>query len=76
VTRHDPAVLDEITAVAEKWLRRCNGQPAEGILIDRATLRAVLAASAAVRVGPGGVVSWRSDGRGFTAEPVRDEPTA
>lgn len=74
MSRHDPALLDQITSTSEKWKRRCNGQPEEGMLVDRATLRAVLATSAAVTVGAGGVVSWRADGRGFTAEPVRDEP--
>lgn len=73
MSRHDPNLLDQITGTAEKWRRRCNGQPAEGILIDAAGLRVVLAASAAVTVGPGGVISWRADGNAFTAELVRDK---
>lgn len=74
MTRPVPAWLDQITGTAEKWRRRCGGQPAEGILIDAAGLRVVLAASAAVSVGPGGVITWRANGREFTAEPVLDEP--
>lgn len=73
MTRHDPAMLDQIIT-AEKYRRRCNGKPAEGILVGRAELRAVLAVSAAVTLGPGGVITWRANGRGFSAEPVRDEP--
>lgn len=73
MTRHDPAMLDQIIT-AEKYRRRCNEQPVEGILVGRAELRAVLASSAAVTLGPGGVISWRANGRGFTAVPVRDGP--
>lgn len=69
----DPALLDQMVS-AEKYRRRCNGKPAEGILIGGAELRTVLAFSAAVALGPGGVISWRANGRGFTAEPVQDEP--
>lgn len=74
MTRHDPALLDQITGIAEKWLRRCGGQPREGILISAANLRVILAASNAVTVGPGGVITWHVDGRWFTAEPVPDKP--
>jgi len=73
MTGHDPATLDQIMT-AEKYRRRCNGYPAEGILVGRADLRAVLATIAAVILGPGGVISWRVNGRGFTAEPVLDQP--
>jgi hypothetical protein len=73
MTRPDPALLDQIVT-AEKYRRRCNGQPSEGILITAATLRVVLAAIAGVMVKPDGVIAWREDGREFTAEPVKEEP--
>ena len=69
-------MLDEITGVAEKWLRRCNRLPREGKLTDAATLRLVLAMSDAVAANSDGVITWRANGREFTAEPVRDEPAA
>jgi hypothetical protein len=69
--RPDPARLDEITAVAEKWLRRCNSQPPEGVLTSRADLRAVLAASTDVAVYDDGTIIWVGAGRQFSAEPVR-----
>lgn len=74
MTRHDPAMLDRITGVAEHWLRRCNKLPVEGKPISRQGLRAVLAMSAAVAARSDGVITWRVDGRVFTAEPVLDEP--
>lgn len=74
MNRCDPNLLDRITGTAEKWRRRCNGQPTEGILIHTAGLRAVLASSDNVTVGAGGVITWWAGGREFTAEPVLDEP--
>lgn len=73
MTRHDPAVLDRITGVSEQWLRKCNNQPPEGKPIGRRELRVVLAMSAAVAARADGVITWRSNGRTFTAEPVRDD---
>lgn len=73
---HDPAMLDEITGVAEKWLRRCNGLPKEGKPTSRRELRVVLAMSDAVAANSDNVITWRANGRTFTAEPVRDEPAA
>ncbi len=61
--------LDEITAPAEKWRRRCNGHPVEGILITARSLRVVLVESTNVSVDEG-VISWTKDGRQFSAEPV------
>lgn len=72
----DPDRLDEITAVAEKWLRRCNSQPPEGVLTGRADLRAVLAFSTDVAVYDDGTIVWTGAGRRFTAEPVRPAPGA
>lgn len=71
--RHDSEVLAQVTCGAEKYLRRCNGLPPEGILTDAAGLRVVLATSAAVTIGAGGVITWRHEGRMFTAHPVLDE---
>jgi hypothetical protein len=65
--------LDEITAPAEKWRRRCNGYPAEGILITARSLRVVLVERVGVSVNDEGVISWTDgSGRQFTAAPVRD----
>ena len=74
MTFHDLAMLDRITSVAEHWLRRCNKQPPEGMPIDRRGLRIILAMSDAVAARPDDVITWRANGREFTAEPVRDEP--
>jgi hypothetical protein len=71
----DSHLLDRIAGTAEKWRRRCNGMPTEGILIDAAGLRAVLASSADVAAGTDGAITWRSNGRRFTAEPVLNEST-
>jgi hypothetical protein len=73
MSRHDPAMLDRITGIAEKWRRRCNGQPSEGMPVGRIELRRVLSTSAAVAAGPNGVITWRANGRSFTAEPVGDD---
>ena len=72
VRRHDPEMLDRIST-AETWLRRCNEQPPEGKPISRQGLRVVLATSSAVATRADGVITWRLDGRTFTAEPVRDD---
>lgn len=73
MARHDPDYLDQITGIAEKWRRRCEGQPRGGILVGHAELRVILAMSDAVAASSFGVITWRADGREFTAEPVRDE---
>ncbi len=64
--------LDEITAVSDQWLRRCNGYPRPGILINRHGLRIILAQSADVAVRPDGIITWRAEAGEFAAEPVRD----
>lgn len=74
MTRHDPEMLDRITGIAQHWLRRCNKQPPQGMPISRRELRVMLAMSAAVAARADGVITWRANGREFTAEPVRDEP--
>lgn len=66
-------LLKKIAGSAEVWRRRCNGQPQEGILMSRRQLLAILSISNAVATGAGGLITWRADGRVFTAEPVRDE---
>lgn len=66
------AELDRITGVAGIWLRRCEGQPADGIEVNRYALRAVLAASENVEVDENDVITWNAGGRKFSAEPVRD----
>ena len=73
MSRLDPAALERITGTAEKWRRRCNGQPADGLLTDAATLRVMLASNADVNARSDGVITWRADGREFTAEPVQDD---
>lgn len=72
--RPNPGRLDEVTSVAEMWLRRCNSKPAQGMVVGRNTLRAVLANSTDVTVDQNGVIAWIAAGMPFTAEPVRDEP--
>lgn len=66
--------LDEITSRAEKWRRRCNGCPIEGILVTARSLRVVLASSANVSADANRVITW-TDGSGqrFSAAPVYDE---
>lgn len=71
--RPDLARLDEVTAIAEKWRRRCNSLPAEGVLTGRVFLRMALAASTDVVVYSDGKITWVGAGRQFSAEPVRDE---
>lgn len=71
--RYSAEWLDQITAVADQWLRRCNGQPKAGIPINRHGLRIVLAASQNVAVSATGVITWRAQSGEFTAEPVRDD---
>lgn len=71
-----PQVLDQITAVAEKWRRRCNGLPAEGIPVGADELRAVLTVSTGITVYDDGTITWRGPAGQFTAEPVRDEVLA
>lgn len=74
--RPDPARLDEVTSVAETWLRRCNNKPAQGKIVSRNNLRAVLATSTNVTVDKNDVIAWTAAGQPFTAEPVRDEPAS
>lgn len=66
--------LDEITGIAEKWLRRCNGLPEEGILIKAAGLRVILAACTQVTAYDDGSIAWRGPSGLFSAEPVREQP--
>jgi hypothetical protein len=73
MSRPDPARLDQITATAEKWLRRCNGRPKAGILVGRANLRAVLAASKAIAVYDDGTITWQAVAGQFSAEPVQPD---
>lgn len=71
--------LDDILSVAEKWLRRCNGHPADGIPVSRQDLRTVLLASTDVHLDEKDRIAWRAggpmsiDNRTFTAEPVSIE---
>lgn len=65
----------EIASGAEKWLRRCNKLPAEGILVGAADLRAVLVASEGVALDGDGMITWRGTAGEFTAKPVLPEPT-
>lgn len=74
--RPDPETLNEITAVAEKWLRRCNGFPDEGILIGRAGLRVIVSMGESVAADSHGAITWWVNKRKFTAEPVRDGPVS
>lgn len=71
--RPDPARLDEVTSVAETWLRRCNGKPTQGMPVGRSNLRAVLATSTNVAVDKNNVIAWVVAGMPFTAEPARDD---
>lgn len=71
--RYSAEYLDQITGIAEKWRRRCEGQPRGGILVGHAELRVILAMSDTVTASSFGVITWRADGREFTAEPVQDE---
>jgi hypothetical protein len=73
VSRPDMAELDQITGIAGIWLRRCEGQPADGIEVNRYALRAVLAASENVEADEDDVITWSAAGRKFTAEPVQDD---
>lgn len=69
--------LDDITATAETWLRRCNDQPPEGWLVSRKALRDVLAFSTTSNVSADekGVISWLGEAGKFSAEPVRGRTT-
>jgi len=73
VTRPDPDMVKKITSIAEKWLRKCNGQPPKGMPTTRFELRLMLMMSSAVVANSDGRITWRADGREFTAEPVRNE---
>jgi hypothetical protein len=65
------------TSIAEKWLYKCNGKPAQGMLVGAANLRVVLATTSEnIGVYPNGKIEWTAAARTFTAEPVRDEPLA
>lgn len=72
MNRPAPDYLDQITAVAERWVRRCNGQPAVGIPVSARGLRIVLAGSSDISAEESGVISWTSSARRFTAEPILD----
>lgn len=72
MSRPSPAYLDEITAVASQWVRRCNGKPAVGKPVSARGLRIVLASSSNVRAEADGTIKWSATAGEFTAEPVRD----
>ena len=74
MTRPPAQYLDDITACAETWLRRCNGQPTEGWLVSRNALRDVLALSTTrnVSADENDVITGLGEAGKFTAEPVRD----
>lgn len=67
------AYLDEITGIAEQWLRRCNGQPEAGKPVSARGLRTVLASSKNVRVKADGTIMWTAAAGQFSAEPVRGD---
>lgn len=71
MNRPTPAYLDEITAISDQWLRRCNGYPKAGIPISQHGLRIVLGGSSHVTADAHGVISWTAEAGKFTAEPVR-----
>lgn len=73
MSRPDPEMVNKITSVAERWLRRCNRQPPQGMPTNRFELRLMLMMSQAVAANSNGKIRWRANGRDFTAEPVRDE---
>jgi hypothetical protein len=72
MSRYDPAWLDQISGIAEKWRRRCNGLPEEGILIKGESLRVILAVCPQVTAYDDGSITWRGPSGVFSAEPVRD----
>jgi hypothetical protein len=55
---------------AERWTRRCNGQPAEGIPISRRGLLVVLGTSRNVQADGTGTITWSSGTGDFSAEPI------
>lgn len=61
----------ESISSAEQWVRRCNGQPAEGIRMSRRGLLVVLGTSHGIRADAGGIIIWSSTAGQFTAEPVQ-----
>lgn len=76
MTAYDRGWLAQITS-AEKYVRRCNGHPAEGCLVTGVQLRAVLAnsdESEDVKVYDDGSITWHATAGLFSAEPVQDEP--
>lgn len=73
MTRPTASDLDQFTAAADLWLRRCNNRPADGVPVSRTELRAVLGVSAGVHLDKQGRIAWISEGRAFTAEPVKEE---
>lgn len=74
MSRPDPIYIDQLTAGAERWLRRCNNKPGEGIPIGRESLRQQLAISADVKVDGRGWITWPGTAGTFSAEPVPNEP--
>ena len=75
MNRPSAAYLDKITAVAEQWVRYCNGKPAPGGPVSAAGLRVVLASSRNVRTEDDGTIVWTGYPGEFTAKPVRDGAT-
>jgi len=76
VNRLSPDALDRVMDPTQRWRRRCNGHPEEGILVGRAELRVVLAASISVSVCSDGTLAWSAPSGRFTAEPVCVETQA
>lgn len=72
MNRLSPQTLDEITSVAERWIRRCNKKLAPGGPVSAHRLRVVLANSENVRTEANGTIAWTGPAGEFTAEPVRD----
>ena len=56
------------------WLRRCNGEPAAGVLTRRAEAAAIprLAGTRNLRGSLDEGMSWQAAGREFTLEPLTD----
>lgn len=75
----DAATLERLAA-SEKWVRRCNGYPKEGMRVSRDGLLVVLYASTDVHLDTEGRIAWRGAGpmstteNGFTAEPAPADP--
>jgi hypothetical protein len=75
--RSSAASIFELRLGTEKYLRRCNELPAEGIPISGIDLAAVLVASVDVELDTAGRITWRAPGNKksvFTATPASEPP--